>query len=397
MGQTKNFFKEKKSWSVVKDRILDYYLKPYTSKVLSMGKPIVICDCFAGKGKFDDGEKGSPLIIAEHIKNVVLKNPLSSNKIRSIFIEKKYHDELATNLEGSTNVKVHPGSFEDNLQTILSLDKNNNVFLYVDPYGIKTLNLTFFDQIKDKQFFSLEMLMNFNSTGFLREGCRLLKYEGLIKDDDVTDYEVDDDANTHGIDKMSAVAGGDYWKDILSKHHNGQISFHEAEEMFFSEYSRKVKHLFKYTVNIPVKIKSTHIPKYRLIFASNHEDGLILMADNMNKKWNEIVAIQRGGQQVLFDYEFPDLALLKGFDLHKDILALVSAKSSGIPLKSLIVELIQKYGITFSESDYKKKIRSMEQNSDLLIDRDPPLTKKTGKPATSMDYGEYKITIRRKP
>ena len=396
MGQTKNFFKEKKSWSVVKDRILDYYLKPYTSKVLSMGKPIVICDCFAGKGKFDDGEKGSPLIIAEHIKNVVLKNPLSSNKIRSIFIEKKYHDELATNLDGYVNVKVHPGSFEDNLQTILSLDKNNNVFLYVDPYGIKSLHLTLFDQIKDKQFFSLEMLMNFNSAGFLREGCRLLKFERPLDsiDDELADYESDEDINT--IERMNAVAGGAYWKDILSKYHAGQISFHEAEEMFFSEYSRKVKQLFKYTVNIPVKIKSTHIPKYRLIFASNHEDGLILMADNMNKKWNEIVANQRGGQQVLFDYEFPDLALLKGFDLHKDILASVSANSSGILLKSLIVELIQKYGITFSVSNYNKEILSMEKDSALIIDRVPALTP-TGKRATAMDYGEYKITIRRKP
>jgi len=155
MGQTKNFFKEKKSWSVVKDRILDYYLKPYTSKVLSMGKPIVICDCFAGKGKFEDGEKGSPLIIAEHIKNVILKNPLSNSKIRSIFVEKKYHAELETNLAGYANVKVHPGSFEDNLQAILALDKNNNVFLYVDPYGIKSLNLALFDQIKGNQFLAL--------------------------------------------------------------------------------------------------------------------------------------------------------------------------------------------------------------------------------------------------
>ena len=395
MGQTKNFFKEKKSWSVVKDRILDYYLKPYTSKVLSMGKPIVICDCFAGKGKFEDGEKGSPLIIAEHIKNVILKNPLSNSKIRSIFVEKKYHAELETNLAGYANVKVHPGSFEDNLQAILALDKNNNVFLYVDPYGIKSLNLALFDQIKGNQFFSLEMLMNFNSTGFLREGCRLLKYEGLIEDDDVTDYEVDDEISMHDVDNMSAVAGGDYWKGILSEHHNGRISFHEAEEKFFSEYSRTVSQLFKYTVNIPIKIKSTHLPKYRLIFASNHEDGLILMADNMNKKWNEIMENQRGGQQVLFDFEFPDLTLLKGFDLHEDILSFVSARSSGIPLKTLIVELIQKYGITFSESKYKNQILGMEKDSALIIDRVPALTP-TGKPATSMDYGEYKITIRKK-
>ena len=395
MGQTKDFFKEKKSWSIVKDRILDYYLKPYTAKVLSMGKPIVICDCFAGKGKFDDGEKGSPLIIAEHIKNVVLKNPLSNNQIRSIFIEKKYHVDLAANLDSYTNVKVQPGSFEDNLQNILSLDKSNNVFLYVDPYGIKSLNLALFDQIKNRQFFSLEMLMNFNSAGFLREGCRLLQYEDLIKDDEVTDYEDDNDANTPDIDKMSAVAGGSYWMDILSDYYNGQINIYEAEERFFSEYSHKINQLFKYTVNIPIKIKSSHLPKYRLIFGSNHEDGLILMADNMNKKWNEIVANQRGGQEVLFDYEFPDLALLKGFDLHKDIMSFITSNSSEILLKSLIVHLIQRYGITFPDKHYKDTIVDMEARGLLGIDRYPSVTK-TGKPARSMNYDDYRITVRLK-
>ncbi len=324
-----------------------------------------------------------------------MKNPQSSNKIRSIFIEKKYYDELATNLDGYTNVKVHPGSFEDNLQTILSFDRNNNVFLYVDPYGIKSLNLTLFDKIKNKHFLSLEILMNFNSTGFLREGCRLLKYDGLIKDDEVTDYEVDDDANTYEIDRMSAVAGGDYWKEILSKRHNGRSSFHEAEESFFSEYSLKVKQLFKYTVNIPVKIKSSHVPKYRLIFASNHEDGLILMANNMNSKWNEIVATQRGGQQVLFDYEFPDSTQLKGFDLQKDILSLVSASSSGVPLKSLIVHFIQRYGIKFHEKQYKNTVVEMEAKGLLRIDRDSSVTK-TGQPVRSMDYDDYRITVRLK-
>ncbi len=58
VGQTKNFFKEKKDWSIFKDKILDYYLTPYIAKIVRTGKPLIIFDCFAGKGKFDNGEKG---------------------------------------------------------------------------------------------------------------------------------------------------------------------------------------------------------------------------------------------------------------------------------------------------------------------------------------------------
>ena len=115
----------------------------------------------------------------------------------------------------------------------------------------------------------------------------------------------------------------------------------------------------------------------------------------MNKKWKRMIANQSGGDQIPFDFEFPDDVLLEGSGLHKDILSLVSKSSSGVMLKDIIVELIQKHGITFSVSEYKKKIRQMEQTPDLVIDRTPPLTP-TGKKATSMDYDEYKITNKKR-
>ncbi|MDO9287754.1 MAG: three-Cys-motif partner protein TcmP, partial [Thermodesulfovibrionales bacterium] len=307
--------------------------------------------------------------------------------------EKKYHDALGSNLSGYAGVTVYPGSYEDNLQKILSLDNNSNLFLYVDPYGIKSLDLSGFSQIKSRNFYSVEMLLNFNSAGFLREGCRLLKYEDAFADEDLTDYEVDDDVNTK--EKMDSIAGGSYWQEILSAYYKGQIDIYSAEEQFFSEYSKRVNQLFRYTVNIPIKIKSTHLPKYRLIFGSDHEDGLILMADNMNKKWNEIIENQRGGQQVLFDYEFPDLTLLKGFDLNKDIMSFVAAESTEVLLKNLIVHLIQRYGITFPEKHYKDTIVAMEASGLLKIDREPSVTK-TGKAARAMNYDDYRITVRLK-
>jgi three-Cys-motif partner protein len=394
MGQTKNFFKEKKHWSLIKDRILDYYLTPYIAKIITTGKPLIIFDCFAGKGKFDSGENGSPLIIAEKIKTVIQKYPTLSDRVKGVFIEKKYFPDLKTNLAGHPNTEVLAGTFEDNLGNILSAHTLSSVFFYIDPYGIKSLSLSNFKQIKDKNFSSNEMLMNFNSAGFLREGCRLLNSDDLLKDIEIDDYEMDDAANN--VEKMDAVAGGTYWQDILNDFYNGKFDIYQAEDKFISEYSSKLKDIYLYTVNIPIKLKSSHLPKYRLIFGSNNEGGVILMADNMNKKWKEIVDQQRNGQLALLEFEFPDLSLLRGFDLKKDIMSFVSAHSSGIPLKSLIVALIQKYGITFSESYYNGTIKQMEKDSDLVIIRNPPITKKTGKPATSMDYDEYEILIRRR-
>lgn len=393
MGQTKDFFKEKKAWSVFKDGILDYYLSPYLAKILKTGNPLLIFDCFAGKGKFDDGENGSPVIIAEHIKSIIQKDTLLKEKIKGVFIERKYIENLKHNLSGYPNTRVLEGVFEDRIEKILELKKNSNVFLYIDPYGIKSLKFANFYQIRDKQFSSVEILMNFNSHGFLREGCRLLPYEGLFKDEEIGDYEVDDDVNT--IEKMNSVAGGDYWKDILKSYYSGDIDIYQAEEQFISKYSDKIKDIFKYTVNIPIKVKTIHLPKYRLIFGSNHEDGLILMADNMNKKWKEILAKERDRQGVLFEFVFPDLSLRKGFDINKDILSCLPETGKKILLKSVLVRLIMKYGITFSQKEYIQKIRKME-NKELFVDRVPPYTEKRKKPVTSYDYDKYQITLRKK-
>lgn len=65
MDSSVTFFKRKRPWSKYKDLILDYYLGPYLAKIARLGKPIAVVDCFAGPGKFNDNQRGSPLIIAD--------------------------------------------------------------------------------------------------------------------------------------------------------------------------------------------------------------------------------------------------------------------------------------------------------------------------------------------
>jgi three-Cys-motif partner protein len=383
MGHTQNFFKSKKGWSRQKDEIFARYLAPYITIILTTHRPLVIIDCFAGKGRFDDGNKGSPIIIADHIRSV-LESDKKNKDIRGLFIESKYAKDLETNLIGYKNCAVLPGTFKENIDKILELDSCYNLFLYIDPYGIKSLDFQQFERIRAKNYSSLEMILNFNTFGFFREGLRLLSlnYESDQSDEE---YELDE-ANT--IVRMNDIANGIYWQDIMR---DKTDTMFEAEERFVNEYVKQIKTLFTYVVNIPIRLKREHVPKYRLIFGSNHPHGMILMADNMSRSWKEFKNAQRGGQKALFEYEFPDPSIQPGFDLREGILSVLKKHENPLLLQNFLAELFEKYKIAFSKTDYEGKIREMEGNQ-ISVDRYPPVTK-TGRKVTSLDYRKYKITV----
>jgi three-Cys-motif partner protein len=386
MTGTVDFFKEKKGWSLLKDMILDDYLKPYISKVLRLYKPLHIIDCLAGKGRFDDGKEGSPLIIAKHIAAVLEnQNSYPNKSIYGYFIEKKHAADLKKNLKTYENCGVLEGSYETHMEMLL----NNNIqdisiFLYIDPYGIKSLDFGYFQKLKEKRYSSLELLINLNSFGFLREGCRVLKYEIFVKEDE----EMPED-ESEGIKKLNQIAGGTYWQDILEEKYATKISMNEAEEKFVHSYSEKLRSVFKYVVDIPIKAKSPHIPKYRLIFGTNHPDGLILMADEMNKAWRKFIEMERMATiQASLDelYEFPDMRILRGYDPEKDIENILT-KNKGMDLKKIYVNMILKYGISYSKKEYEEMLKTMEKDGLIEVLRDPPTTR-TGKKATSWDYNK---------
>jgi len=93
-----------------------------------------------------------------------------------------------------TGCEVIPGDYEQCVLRFLSgrLERDRNYFFYVDPYGVKSLEFDHCARLKQVGFHSLEMLINLNSTGFLREGCRLLKLGRAVPDwADDADYDTD--------------------------------------------------------------------------------------------------------------------------------------------------------------------------------------------------------------
>ena len=142
-----DFFVEKKAWSVVKDELLGCYFMPYVSKILHTYRPLVYVDCFAGKGKFDDGNPGSPLIALEVIDKCQESTSMESTQIEATFIDLNYADDLRNNLQKYPWVNIISGKYEDNLANVLQGKERCNVFLSIDPYGIKAWRCLIFDEL----------------------------------------------------------------------------------------------------------------------------------------------------------------------------------------------------------------------------------------------------------
>jgi len=349
---TNNFFSKKQPWSAVKDKVVAGYLTPYCAKLLATNKPLKVVDCFAGKGRFDDGKDGSPLMIAKVIKDILkTENAYNNKNIEACFIEQKYHNDLKVNLQYYSQCRVISGKFEENILEILEKnDKDNiNLFLYIDPYGIKSLSFKVFNRLKSMDKVSTEILMNFNSFGFLREGFRLLG-KNIPKELNISNYE-DDDKNT--IERMNEIANGDYWQEIILNKNSGKINMYEAEELFIKEYMNQLKIVYNYVINIPIKEKRERLPKYRLIFGSNHPEGLFLMVDTMKKGWNHF--LEASNEYSLFkEFELPDYNIGE-VNLENEIIALIPSTKK-IKLVDLWIKLVNKYGICFSIVEYREKL-----------------------------------------
>jgi three-Cys-motif partner protein len=387
MKASKSFFEQKRTWSRIKDEVLKAYLVPYLAKVSKTKRPIIIADCFAGKGRFDNGEPGSPLIIAEAISHQ-LADP-ASPLIKGVFIEKKYFSDLKSNVPSSQSLTVLEGDFEDRIEYFInSYDpRARNLLLFVDPYGIKSILFSYFHRIQQKKFHTVELLLNLNTFGFLREGCRLLK-AAPDSEDEIPEY-YEQDVNT--AERLDDIAGGTYWRDIIELYFTRRIKMQEAEERFISQYCDRLKTIFPYVLNIPVKAKIGNIPKYRIVYGTHHADGLLLMVDNMHKRWAEFRNEARNNQSPLIECDFPDPTKQSQCWHIED--KILSHLHQEIDLKTLLIALAQELGISFSTSEYKEFLKKMGKDGVIDVKRLPPTTP-TGKASSSWDHTRHDFVVK---
>lgn len=390
-----HFFEHKSDWSRIKDTLLKCYLTPYLQKVLMTGQQIYYIDCFAGKGRFDDGLPGSPLIALEIRNNCLQQSSISrkNDAIRMGFIELNHSQELEHNIGNDYSAYGKPivmaGKFEELISKCLQNKQGKNVFLYIDPYGIKALDMRLFRQFVNMGFNSFEMLINFNSFGLFRNACVALnvnyKTDQSMPDlNDLVEYETTQvDATPQSIELINNIAGGDYWRDIVLDYKNGNINGYKAEQRLSEGYKNQLKKLFTYVLDMPIRLKEGQRPKYRMIHACDHEDGCFLMAQNMQKRTKELyINIQQKGQLSLFDMMDDMITSSEGDYWTKDEISNLLRETlekhgpNEIRITKLLTHFVNDYGLICDFKFIYGILEDWEKSRYAKLVRDPAFTMK---------------------
>lgn len=410
----KDFFKAKNSWSEIKDRLLGWYLRPYFQKLLTSRKPICYVDCFAGQGMFEDGKPGSP-VIALQVRDECMSNMKSGNgkgKIDVCFIELNHAQKLSENIAEFNNGYGHPaiisGKYEEQIESLLSGKRGNNVFLYIDPYGIRALDYRLFEKFDSYGFNSLEMLINFNSFGFFRDACRAMGVgytndEALRDLDDLVEYDPTEfNSSPQSTELLSKIAGGDYWKDIVARYNRREINGYKAERIFSTEYKKRLRQRFNYVLDMPIRLKSGHRPKYRMIHVCNHEDGCYLMAENMQRRKDELfINIQQNRQPSLLDLlenttSTVENELITTDEIGKLLAGYLAGINGEVGLKKLLAGFVNEHGLLCEFATLHSILGNMRQRGSIEVIRTPAVTL-TGNPtAFWTEKGAQRVSIRRK-
>ena len=271
------FFKKKREWSKVKDKIVKDYITCYLRTIHRRGRPIIIVDGFSGPGRFGDGLEGSPLIICGSIDNA----PKRQVGIACLFSDS--HPGHREALEACLGNYIKKGiaakplcDFSEALSRTLEIGKGSTLFFYLDPYGIKDLDFETVKQIYERGTSqSTEVLINFNFKTFMRMSGNW-SYSDSASD-------VARKVKKAKVETVNAVMGGDYWVGVITDPKLDKI---QREEIIVTKYMERIREFFKYTYSIPVKetdpassIPADDLAKYHLIFGTRSPRAVVYMND----------------------------------------------------------------------------------------------------------------------
>ena len=134
---------------------------------------------------------------------------------------------------------------------------------------------------------------------------------------------------------------------------------------------------------MPLRIKENQRPKYRLVHATQHRDGCLIMVDNMNSRWETIKDIQTGGQTSLFETNMNEETIDKSYLTNK-VVSFFSRFEKDISINDAIAAFFVDKGVVSYTKDIRNILKDLEMRGRIIVRRIPEQTK-TGKMSSFMD------------
>lgn len=355
-----DFFSGKRPWSTIKDAILGSYMSPYFAKVSRLPERILIIDAFAGPGTFDDGSAGSPLIICQAAERY------AAGRYEAIFVnnEQEHHEKLTEVFQRANfrNAKAILGDSRDVLKQLhMRLDEPLSIFLYLDPFGLKSVSFDLIEPFLNRHFrFSTEILVNLQAPIL----HRLAAHDAYAEDPN--DARIADWHST-----LTRTLGGDYWQAFLL---NPNLSAREREEGVVNGYRAKLSstNYLTFTGACPIQQSRAGRAKYYMVFASRHIDAMRLFNDEMLKAFENYMHKQEFEGTLFADTSWKEWRDVS--ELRQIILDTIAAYPEHTRLQ-LWGHIVQGHFMRFTESEYKKAVTALN-SEDAIHSPTPRKTKR---------------------
>lgn len=327
---------ELKEVSKAKHRILSSYFPTWAS-ILGQYPSLVYVDCFAGAGKYNENEPGSPLIIFKLAKDLIKAN--RAKKLLLIFIEKnKKNAETLQNILDATpdsneNISyyVYPEDAEDITDKLLdAIPKNWPAFFFIDPYG-HPISFPIIKKILEHP--RREVLLN-------------LMWFSINRDLN----------NPREKEPLNKMFGNSSWQEQSFIAETGDVREDHFLKFVESEIGAKFPIHFKILFGPDDNVRGYNRTKYYLIHFSNHEKAALVMKQIMHKLGDEEGTFDYSAskQGVLFT-RTPQISQLKEY--------LVSNYcGKGIKISFLQLQIDTISDLPFIEKHYRAAIKEMEGN-----------------------------------
>lgn len=251
----------------VKHEILSKYLKSWVNILGTKWQKVCYFDCFAGRGIYEDGRAGSPIIALKAISDLK-QNRTKIQDVVCTFIEKDesnynnlcdvINEELNINPDAYSSITVMPPINDEFVNVASEITSKSKrlppSFFFIDPFGFGGIP---FKTIKDILSISkTEVFINFmirDVNRFLKSSKHQLSIEDLFGLDDVMDVI---DSNYSNLNKETALLKL-YRKQL---HENACVNF-----------------TYPFKVNADKRLQTT----YYLIHATNNLKGCEIMKNIM--------------------------------------------------------------------------------------------------------------------
>lgn len=277
---TKQFFRSKRAAAVFKHAILASYVVPFASKTgsTSPGHRVVIVDGYAGAGRYDSGEPGSPALIAAAAGNLPRVN------IECLFVEKnrrtfkRLREVLNEEDSGRVRWEAWQGNVEQHLDELLQRADGVPLFLFLDPFGLGLpfdVVASLFTQRPRGRFApATEVLFRFDA-GAIR------RIRGVLNGKDSP-------TRAKQVAALDRAAGGTWWRD-----EDPGIESAQYVNWFMIRLLRKINAVTGCSGWIAdVKQREGLQPAYYLVFLTRHRDGMEYFGEALSlaeAKWRRAV------------------------------------------------------------------------------------------------------------